>query len=185
MTIFFTADHHFGHANIIRHTGRPFASLHEMNAHLTERWNAVVGPRDTVYHLGDIVWGNPKRMVAILERLNGTIHLVSGNHDTKAALKKPCVDRFASVAPLLEIKVQDPEVKGGRLIVLCHYAMRVWNRRHHGSWHLYGHSHGKLPEEPGSLSFDVGVDCWDFTPIAYERVREVMADKRARVAVTP
>jgi hypothetical protein len=29
--------------------------------------------------------------------------------------------------------------------VLCHYAMRVWNRSHHGAWHLYGHSQGESP----------------------------------------
>jgi len=185
VTIHFTADHHFGHANIIEHASRPFDSLHEMNRSLVASWNAVVRPGDTVYHLGDIVWGNPRKMVGILERLTGTIHLVTGNHDKKAALKQPCVNRFASVAPLMEIKVQDPEVKGGRLIVLCHYAMRVWNRKHYGSWHLYGHSHGRLPEEPGSLSFDVGVDCWGFMPIPYERVKAVMASKGAEARVDP
>jgi hypothetical protein len=42
--------------------------------------------------------------------------------------------------------------------------MRVWNRSHHGSWHLYGHSHGRLPEPPTLLSMDVGVDTHDFRP---------------------
>jgi hypothetical protein len=36
----------------------------------------------------------------------------------------------------------------GQPIVLCHYAMRVWNRSHHGAWHLYGHSRGNLPAAP-------------------------------------
>jgi calcineurin-like phosphoesterase family protein len=49
----------------------------------------------------------------------------------------------------------------GQPIVLCHYAMRVWNRAHHGA-NLYGHSQGKLPEAPTSLSMDVGVDTHDF-----------------------
>jgi calcineurin-like phosphoesterase family protein len=56
--VFFTSDTHFGHANIIKYCGRPFASVEEMNRELIARWNAVVGPRDTVYHLGDRAWEN-------------------------------------------------------------------------------------------------------------------------------
>ena len=68
--------------------------------------------------------------------------------------------------------------KAKRRIVLCHYAFRVWNKSHRGAWHLYGHSHGSLPDDPNSLSFDAGVDCHEFTPISYERVKEIMAEKR-------
>ncbi|MFT5024909.1 MAG: calcineurin-like phosphoesterase family protein, partial [Candidatus Azotimanducaceae bacterium] len=41
---------------------------------------------------------------------------------------------------------------------------------HHGNWHLYGHSHGTLPDLEDQLCFDVGVDCHDFYPLAYEDV---------------
>ena len=56
--IFFTADHHFGHANIIRHCSRPFHSVEEMDGALLERWNAAVGQQDTVYILGDLFFRN-------------------------------------------------------------------------------------------------------------------------------
>jgi calcineurin-like phosphoesterase family protein len=55
--------------------------------------------------------------------------------------------------------------------------MRVWRASHFGSWHLFSHSHGNLPELQGALSFDVGVDCHDFEPIAYEQVKARMAKK--------
>ena len=61
--------------------------------------------------------------------------------------------------------------------MLCHYAMRVWNRAHHGAWHLYGHSHGKLPEAPTSLSMDVGVDTHDFRPWHFDEINLVMTEK--------
>jgi len=174
MTILFTADHHYGHNNIIRFQDRPFESVHEMNLEMTQRWNAVVKPEDTVYHLGDFSW-NPRTAREALNRLNGTIHLVEANHE-HAALKFR--DRFASVSPLMEVQVPDPDApRGTQLIVLCHFAMRVWNKSHWGSWHLYGHSHGKLADLPESLSFDVGVDCWDFTPLSYQQVKEIMARK--------
>lgn len=54
---FFTSDTHFGHVNIILYCNRPFASVLEMNEQVIARWNDRVGPRDTVYHLGDFAMG--------------------------------------------------------------------------------------------------------------------------------
>lgn len=186
MTVFFTADTHFGHGNIIRYSDRPFDTVHEMNVEMATRWNAVVGPNDTVYHAGDVGFGAPHRLRSILDRLNGTIHLVVGNHDHRGALKPVCRDRFASISDLGRVYVPDPDApRGRRLIVLCHYAMRVWDQSYRGTWHLYGHSHGKLPDNPASLSFDVGVDCHDFTPISYDRVKEIMAQKAWKQPFNP
>ena len=39
MSRWFTADQHFGHANIIEHSGRPFVSVDEMNRAIIDRWN--------------------------------------------------------------------------------------------------------------------------------------------------
>ena len=47
--------------------------------------------------------------------------------------------------PLVTLKLPVPGLDKPQLVVLCHYAMRVWDRSHYGSWHLYGHSHGNLP----------------------------------------
>jgi calcineurin-like phosphoesterase family protein len=58
--------------------------------------------------------------------------------------------------------------------------LRVWNRSHHGSWHLYGHSHGRLPEPPTLLSMDVGVDTHDFRPWHYDEISGLMT-ARAKV----
>ncbi|HJQ13673.1 MAG TPA: hypothetical protein VJ830_02910, partial [Anaerolineales bacterium] len=53
-------------------------------------------------------------------------------------------------------------------IVLCHYSMQVWDRSSHGSWHLFGHSHGKLTGV--GMSFDVGVDCTEFMPLSLQMI---------------
>jgi calcineurin-like phosphoesterase family protein len=47
--IFFTADQHFGHKNIIKYCNRPFSSVEEMNKVMIDRWNEIVGKEDTVY----------------------------------------------------------------------------------------------------------------------------------------
>ena len=173
--VWFTSDHHFGHANIIRFSGRSFASAEEMNEALIANWNAVVGPSDVVYHLGDIFLCRRAEAEAIRERLNGRIRLVRGNHDKTAEEMKR---GFDWVKDLYDLKVEDADAPEGRQrIVLCHYAMRVWNKSHRGAWHLYGHSHGSLPDDPHSLSFDAGVDCHGYAPISYSRVKEIMAGK--------
>ncbi|WP_258934193.1 hypothetical protein [Nesterenkonia pannonica] len=52
MTTFFTSDHHFGHANIIRYCDRPFADVAEMDEAMIDRWNETVSPDDEVWVLG-------------------------------------------------------------------------------------------------------------------------------------
>ena len=59
-------------------------------------------------------------------------------------------------------------------ITLCHYGMRTWASSVHGAWHLYGHSHGRLPEYSGMLAFDVGVDIWDYSPVSWKVIVEKM-----------
>lgn len=161
--IFFTSDTHLGHANIIRYCGRPFKDVDEMDQTIINNWNSVVTDKDIVYHLGDFSFGPATRY---MKELNGTKYFVRGNHE------KPLLNlvNVKDVPYIRHLKIESyPE------IVVCHYAMRVWNKSHFNSWHLYGHSHGTL--EGQGKSFDVGVDCWNFTPISIEQVAREM-DKR-------
>ncbi|OAV42833.1 metallophosphoesterase [Lewinella sp. 4G2] len=175
MAIYFTADTHFGHANILKYTDRPYANAQEMDEALIQNWNDTVGPDDTVYHLGDFSLTSPAKTRKIIARLNGTIHLISGNHESSA---HACADQFAWVKDYYELSVPDPDAhRGQRHYVLFHYAMRVWNGSHHGTFHLYGHSHGTLPDLPTERSIDVGVDCFSGHPVSLEKVREILLAK--------
>lgn len=170
---FITADHHFGHANIIRHTGRPFANADEMNRRMVEAWNAVVRPDDVVYHLGDLFWSETVTR-AVLPRLRGTIHLLLGNHDKRW---KP--QRFVDIViePLIKLIAVD-----GVRVVLCHYPLLTWPGAHHGTWHFHGHSHGKIPNTGRRV--DVGVDRWDFLPMTVGGIVERVTHEQARLAQT-
>lgn len=173
--IYFTADTHFGHANIIQYTNRPFDGVGQMDDVLIANWNHVVGPNDHVYHLGDFALSNVTHCSRILNRLNGKIFLIKGNHE-KTALA--CEDHFEWVKDYHELHVPHPNGKGGKqMIVLSHYAMRVWNASHKGSWQLYGHSHGTLPDDPNLLAFDAGVDCHGYSPISLHQVGKIMEKK--------
>ena len=78
--IFFTADTHWGHRNIIRYCQRPFADVDEMNEALITNWNSTIGKDDIVFHLGDFAMGGSAEWCRLLERLNGRIYLILGNH---------------------------------------------------------------------------------------------------------
>lgn len=173
MSIWFTSDTHFGHANIIGLCKRPFPSVGAMDATLIENWNARVQPNDTVYHLGDfMLFGDASAMQKYRERLNGKIHLVRGNHEKKSHDFKGV---FESINDLTEITVTVG--RETQRVVLCHYAMRVWPHSHRGAWHLFGHSHGTLPDDPHALSADVGVDCWEYAPVSLQQLAARMKRK--------
>lgn len=167
MTIWFSSDSHYSHSNIIKYSNRPFVSKFEMNSKLMENWNTKINQDDTVYHLGDFCFADEKEGQSILDRLNGKKHLIIGNHD-KVGVK---LKGWESVEHYKEINVD------GQFIVLCHYAMRVWNKSHHGAWMLYGHSHGSLPDDPNALSIDVGVDCHNYQPLNMSDIRRIMKKK--------
>lgn len=101
-----------------------------MNEALIRNWNSVVKPIDIVHHLGDFAFCNEEKYNKLLNRLNGTIHLILGNHDK---LTGEIPFRFASVQDYKILKYE------GRRIVLFHYAMRVWKRHQAGYYHAFGH----------------------------------------------
>lgn len=82
MSIFYIADTHIGHENIIRYDNRPFSSIQEMNDEIVSRWNQAVRDNDTVYILGDFSWYNSSKTCEYLDSLAGHKILVKGNHDS-------------------------------------------------------------------------------------------------------
>lgn len=181
MTVFFTSDLHLGHTNVIKYCNRPFKHADEMDEAIIDRWNATVTDKDTVYVIGDVAfYKDQKQTENFLRRVkNAEIHLILGNHDKH--MKGWVKEKFTSCQPYKEIYVPDPDAYNGeQFLILMHYAMRVWNKSHRGSWQLYGHSHGSLPDDPHSRSLDVGVDCWNFTPVSYDQIKARMKLKTPR-----
>lgn len=166
----FTADTHWGHANIIKYCKRPFASVEEMDEKLLENINSKVKKNDTLYHLGDFA----KSDVAYFRNkiICDNIVLILGNHD-----RIPYTSSlFRAVKDMHVVKTTvDGEPKD---IVLCHYALKVWNKSHYAAWHLFGHSHGGLPDDETALAFDAGVDCHNYSPINLADIKAIMDKKK-------
>ena len=173
--IWFTADFHLGHQNIIRYCSRPFQTLADMDAEILDRLNSSAKEGDSLYFLGDFCRGSGKDALDYRKRIRcKNIFFIEGNHDAGARKIAP---EFRWWKQLAEVKVED------QLIVLCHYAMRVWHHSFRGAWHLYGHSHGRLPDDPAALSMDVGVDTHDFRPWHFDEIRSRM-DEKAKLRAT-
>jgi calcineurin-like phosphoesterase family protein len=184
---FITSDLHLGHRNILKYDGRPFHSIGEHDDVLISNWNEVVLPKDRVYCLGDIVWYSDKeKVIEVLNRLNGKIHLIRGNHDRM--VDKPGVrERFDTIENLtiLRFKKEGVQVPGGKLYLsLCHYAMHRWINSHRpDSFHLYGHSHGQLTDQR-NMSFDAGIMNTAWYPMPWE-VMISMMKKRIEMGYGP
>ena len=166
--IFFSSDHHFAHRNIIKFIPRDFSSVSEMDEALIRLWNQTVSPNDTIYHLGDFTLGGQEMARGYFRRLNGTIKAVPGGHDhrwCKTHWLGKMGNYFSAqgvpveiLHPLHTLKTQ------GVVVVLCHWAMKTWHLSHHGSYHLFGHSHSRLSGDGRSM--DVGVDAHHYRPVS-------------------
>lgn len=170
MTVWFTADTHFGHTNIIKYCNRPFQSSEEMDETILERFNSVIKPGDVLYHLGDICWSS-YNLGKFFGRLNTQeVHVIRGNHDNKHGSE---YSRFRSFQDLKSVSTG----VNGTLenFILFHYPMRTWKSKGRGGYHLYGHVHGRMAGIDRSM--DVGVDTNNFYPYAAEEVVKLLKDR--------
>jgi len=168
MNFFFTADEHFGHANIIKYCNRPYKNVEEMNKDLIARFNKKVPDSNQSFtvHAGDFCFGKSyAEAYNYIKYLNGHHIFLMGSHDVWLRNDPNRV----STHEIWEKRID------GQLVVVCHYAMRTWAASHYNSWHLYGHSHGKL--ESIGKSHDIGVDNNEFSPLSWDDLRAIMTNK--------
>ena len=169
--IYFTSDLHFNHGNILAYEPitRPFATISEMNETLIANWNNVVKPEDTVYVLGDFAMGPASDARGLVSRLNGTIKLIRGNHDTPAKLK---------IYQEMGIEIKDIEylTYKGRFFILCHFPiaseefMQMVVNDNSEVINVYGHVHSNAQKGFYKGTYHIGVDTNNLTPISIEQV---------------
>ncbi|MBR0093251.1 MAG: hydrolase [Lachnospiraceae bacterium] len=150
--IYYIADTHFGHANIIKHCNRPFETVEEMDDALIKNWNHVVSDKDTVYIVGDFAFRG-LNWKEYAKKIRGNKIFLNGNHD-----------KFEEPAPdMLTIK------DSGDRIFLCHYPVCEWNGYFRGVLHFYGHIHNaenlaKELMDHVPNAYNIGADLLGFTP---------------------
>ena len=132
--IWFTADTHFSHPNILQHMplrGEAFETIIDMETCFIDTINSMVKPEDLLIIAGDFSW-KAGRAGHFRQRLNvKEIHVAMGNHDA-ASLKN-----HVSVCRNMLF-----ERFNGLWFHICHYPLLSWRKQNHGGILCYGHSHG-------------------------------------------
>lgn len=166
--IYFTADTHFGHANVIKLCNRPFENIEAMNEAMVIAWNERVKGNDTVYIVGDMFFrcSDPE---SILARLKGKKRLIVGNHDGSWMSKVDLSKYFCSVDHFLEIS------DGVHALTLCHYPLLTWKHEKR-SYMIHGHIHADTSSDYFPLIakreniLNAGADINGFQPITFEEL---------------
>lgn len=130
----FIADLHLSHSNMA--TRRGFATIEEHDAHIIAQWNSVVHKRDVVYILGDVTM-EKAAPYHLLDQLNGTKHVVLGNHDRRQDVGK-LLEHVASVAGMVQYKG----------IILTHCPIHPAELEYRFPRNIHGHIHDKQVMRP-------------------------------------
>ncbi len=149
--IHFTADLHHMHDKIIDICSRPTTIQDHTDWLVKEVINKWVGKKDTLYLLGDVSFAKRPIAEKFIDRLNGNKFLILGNHDKNIYNST----RFSQITQIKDFSFSQFGLNIH--IVCCHYPMVSWNRKPHGSFHLFGHVHGRY-SNPSELMLDVGID---------------------------
>lgn len=187
MARFFISDTHFGHERILTlGSGRPFSSIQEHDETIIERWNSVVKPTDTVYHLGDVALGKISESLPLVGRLNGYKKLVPGNHDRIfSGEKQKQFDRFLPEYEKVFQEILSEQfalnLEGrwdGIWPMVCHFPYTGDSHgpdRHadkrpvdNGLPLIHGHVHTEW--KISGRMFNVGVDVNQYTPVHEDEI---------------
>lgn len=160
MKTWYTADPHFGHANILSYCDRPFSSIEEMDAALLAMFRRMVAPEDRLIILGDFMFRMDfERGKRLFDAIPGHKILVVGNHDRNPTRRLG----WAEVHDTLMI------TDAGARLYLFHYPCITWPGIRHGVLHLFGHVHQNFEGTRGAVN--VGLDVWNMQVVDIEGIR--------------
>lgn len=193
MSLWFTSDLHFGHANVIKYCNRPFSDVNEMNNALIDNWNEVVEDTDTVFILGDLVMGKIAETLPLVKKLRGIKYLVPGNHDRMHKANTKSVDKRVEwhlkyrtdggiAAVIYYQEGFSIDIPGVGLVEMCHFPYSgdsqdedrydEYRPVDNGRWLLHGHVHDKW--KVNGRQINVGVDVNNFRPVHVDEIKEII-----------
>lgn len=178
---FFIADTHIGHIGVTQFLNsdgtklRPWDNIEDMDEALVANWNSVVGSKDKVYHLGDVVIN--RRALPTLARLNGDKVLIKGNHD---------IFRLEEYARYFR-DIRAYGVFDG--FVATHIPIHPYSLERY-KFNVHGHLHSDkvlhkeewideswYPASPDTRYLCVSVEQINYTPISIEEVRQILKER--------
>lgn len=167
MKTWFTADTHFGHANIIKYCNRPFKDIDRMNEILIKNWNSRVKKNDIVLFLGDFCFKSKSKRGEGLEykpeyylsQLNGHITFIKGNHDNNNSLD-------ARISSLI-VNISDKNI-------FCNHFPENFDSRFKINLTAHVHEKWKIRKIYNSFLINVGIDVWKYSPVNINEILSVL-----------
>jgi calcineurin-like phosphoesterase family protein len=175
---YYSADQHFFHTNIIRHSRRPFESVEQMNRYIVDQHNEIVEEHDRVFLLGDLSLGRTEEALELVSEMNGVKYFVPGNHDrvfSKMAMKKDhteWVSKYEAAGLTILPEIVNHTI-GGHRVLLSHfpYDGDSHGRDRHAALRatdvglpiIHGHVHDEFHIR--GRQYNVGVDVNFFEPV--------------------
>lgn len=145
---YYISDCHFFHKALnTKMDIRGFDSVEQMNEHMIAQWNLKVRKNDEVVILGDFSWGSAQETQEVLDRLQGKLYLIKGNHDRFLSDKEFDASRFVWIKDYAELN------ENKRKVVLCHYPIACYNGQYRHNeegnpktYMLHGHIHQTMDQ---------------------------------------
>lgn len=150
MKTWYTADTHFGHANIIKYASRPFKNIKRMEEVLVKNWNSRVGKNDIVIFLGDFMFKQKEKAKYLVDQLNGNITFIKGNHDNNNSLNTQILS--------LVVKQANQEF-------FCIHRPEDYCNSYHFNLVAHVHDKWKIRKIYHTILVNVGVDVWNYHPV--------------------
>lgn len=180
--LWFTADTHYYHSNIILYENRPFKDTNHMHDVVIKRHNEYVKEDDTVFVIGDFAFCSPTKIKEIASKLNGNLIFIEGNHDRNnsniSRISSAVLDYGGMNIKLLHdpSEITNYDVKIYDLFLVGHV---------HSQWYMdwvYTADRVSIPESHSSLPIksykklmiNVGVDVWNYYPINLKTIQKCL-----------
>lgn len=182
--IYITSDWHFNHDRNFIWGPRGCANVEEMNKAIIENHNKVVGWDDDVYVLGDLVFGRDiQDGLNKICRLNGRIHVVTGNHDSEKKIQE-----YLKLKQIVEIKPVIALKHNGFSFWLTHYPTITENYDYEKPLerriiNLCGHRHtqDRFLDFNKSLIYHCEVDAHALKPVPIEQIEREVTEEYNKI----
>jgi calcineurin-like phosphoesterase family protein len=196
-SVWFGGDFHLGHNRPFVWEKRGFKSSEECTNHTISTLNEMVRPNDKLFFVGDFCLNtSPQKFEEYISRiLCQNIYMLWGNHNNpvEAIYRREVLAKYGEEIKVYPFRYKNVIFLGdyqellidGKIVVLMHYPISVWNFMKEGAYMLCGHSHYSFPEtrreHENGLILDVG---WDgkLAPYSFEDVKNIMKHKKIKQA---
>lgn len=187
--IWITSDLHIGHDRDFIYRDRGFETIKQHDDALVENWNRLVEADDVVYILGDVMMkhnlqdGDFSYGLSILEKLNGRLIIIRGNHDSEGKIERYRSCHNVMSAGNAALYLNYP-AEGGYHFYLTHYPTLVSHKKlkpvKTALLNLYGHTHQKEHFYEGHpYMYCVCQDAHDLKPVLLDDIIEEIKMKRS------